>query len=120
MQRTRSEQLYAQAKKTLPGGVNSPVRAFNSVGGQPLFIERGSGPYLYDADGNRYIDYVMSWGPLILGHAHREVTAALKHALARGRTGLRDGAVNRYCPFRQLGHRSDHGRHPPGARRHRP
>ena len=84
MQRTRSEQLYAQAKKTLPGGVNSPVRAFNSVGGQPLFIERGSGPYLYDADGNRYIDYVMSWGPLILGHAHREVTAALKNAIDRG------------------------------------
>ena len=84
MQRTRSEQLYAQAKTTMPGGVNSPVRAFNSVGGQPLFIERGSGPYLYDADGNRYIDYVMSWGPLILGHAHREVTAALKNAIDRG------------------------------------
>jgi glutamate-1-semialdehyde 2,1-aminomutase len=84
MQRTRSDQLYARAKRTLPGGVNSPVRAFNSVGGQPLFIERGSGPYLYDADGNRYIDYVMSWGPLILGHAHREVTAALKNAIDRG------------------------------------
>ncbi|MER3459099.1 MAG: aspartate aminotransferase family protein, partial [Chloroflexota bacterium] len=68
----------------MPGGVDSPVRAFRAVGGQPLFIERGRGPYLYDVDGNRYIDYVLSWGPLILGHAHPAVVEALKAAVERG------------------------------------
>jgi glutamate-1-semialdehyde 2,1-aminomutase len=68
----------------LPGGVNSPVRAFRAVGGQPLFIERGEGAYLYDVDGNRYIDYVLSWGPLILGHAHPQVVAAIQAAAAKG------------------------------------
>ena len=80
----RSINLYAQAKQVIPGGVNSPVRAFRAVGGQPLFIERGEGPYLIDADGNRYIDYVLSWGPLILGHAHPRVAEALKRAVDRG------------------------------------
>lgn len=79
-----SESLYSEAKQLLPGGVNSPVRAFKAVGGQPLFIERGEGPYLVDVDGNRYIDYIMSWGPLILGHAHPDVVAALQEALFKG------------------------------------
>jgi glutamate-1-semialdehyde 2,1-aminomutase len=68
----------------IPGGVNSPARAFSAVGGQPLFIERGKGAYLYDADGNRYIDYVLSWGPLILGHAHPRVAEALEEAVSKG------------------------------------
>ncbi len=76
--------LFAKAKNILPGGVDSPVRAFRAVGGQPLFIERGEGPYLYDVDGNRFIDYVLSWGPLILGHAHPDVVAALQEALVKG------------------------------------
>ncbi len=81
---SRSIQLFAEAQTLLPGGVDSPVRAFNAVGGQPLFIERGAGPYLFDVDGNRYIDYVLSWGPLILGHAHPDVVAALKDVVERG------------------------------------
>jgi glutamate-1-semialdehyde 2,1-aminomutase len=80
----KSKDLFQQAQTVLPGGVNSPVRAFRAVGGQPLFIERGEGPYLYDVDGNRYIDYVLSWGPLILGHAHPEVVAAVQQAAERG------------------------------------
>ena len=68
----------------MPGGVNSPVRAFSAVGGEPLFIARGEGPYIYDVDGQRYIDYVLSWGPLILGHAHPQVVGALKEAAERG------------------------------------
>ncbi|MCX7707874.1 MAG: glutamate-1-semialdehyde 2,1-aminomutase [Anaerolineae bacterium] len=81
---SRSDMLFQHAQALIPGGVNSPVRAFRALGGKPLFIERGSGPYLFDADGNRYIDYVLSWGPLILGHAHPRVVAALKEALERG------------------------------------
>ncbi|MEX0788473.1 MAG: glutamate-1-semialdehyde 2,1-aminomutase [Anaerolineales bacterium] len=80
----RSAQLYAEAQTLLPGGVNSPVRAFRAVGGQPLFIERGEGAYLYDVDGNRLVDYVLSWGPLVLGHAHPRVVRALAGAAARG------------------------------------
>jgi glutamate-1-semialdehyde 2,1-aminomutase len=80
----KSKDLFQQAQTVLPGGVDSPVRAFRAVGGQPLFIERGEGPYLYDVDGNRYIDYVLSWGPLILGHAHPEVVAAIQQAAERG------------------------------------
>ena len=80
----KSAELFAEAQTLMPGGVNSPVRAFRAVGGQPLFIERGQGAYLYDVDGNRYIDYVMSWGPLILGHAHPRVVKALQEAAARG------------------------------------
>ncbi|HSF81973.1 MAG TPA: glutamate-1-semialdehyde 2,1-aminomutase [Anaerolineales bacterium] len=80
----RSVELFKQAQTLLPGGVDSPVRAFRAVGGQPIFIERGSGPYLYDVDGNRYIDYVLSWGPLILGHAHPEVVESVKQAAEKG------------------------------------
>jgi glutamate-1-semialdehyde 2,1-aminomutase len=80
----QSIELFRQAQTLLPGGVDSPVRAFRAVGGQPLFIERGSGAYLYDVDGNRYIDYVLSWGPLILGHAHPQVVGALQAAVEKG------------------------------------
>jgi glutamate-1-semialdehyde 2,1-aminomutase len=79
-----SERLFAEARTLLPGGVNSPVRAFRAVGGQPIFIERGEGAYLVDVDGNRFVDYVLSWGPLILGHAHPDVVAALHEAVLRG------------------------------------
>src|SRR6476661_2706351 len=80
----RSAALLAAARRVIPGGVNSPVRAFRAVGGTPRFITRGEGPYIYDADGQRYIDYVLSWGPLILGHAHPAVVAAITRQAARG------------------------------------
>ena len=80
----KSIELFQQAQQLLPGGVDSPVRAFKAVGGQPLFIERGEGPYLYDVDGNRYIDYVLSWGPLITGHAHPKVVEAVQQAALKG------------------------------------
>ncbi len=80
----KSRALFERAQRVIPGGVNSPVRAFKSVGGTPPFITRGEGAHLVDADGNRYIDYVLSWGPLILGHAHREVVAAAIEAVAGG------------------------------------
>ncbi len=79
-----SERLFAEAQQVLPGGVSSPVRAFKAVGGTPRFIERGAGPYLFDADGNRYVDYVMSYGPLIAGHAHPRIVQALQEAAMRG------------------------------------
>ncbi|MDX1779011.1 MAG: aminotransferase class III-fold pyridoxal phosphate-dependent enzyme, partial [Thermodesulfobacteriota bacterium] len=81
---TRSRLLYRQSLQYLPGGVNSPVRAFKAVGGKPLFITRARGSHLYDADGNRYIDYVGSWGPAILGHAHPRVIKKVQSAAARG------------------------------------
>jgi glutamate-1-semialdehyde 2,1-aminomutase len=81
---SRSEQLFARALQTIPGGVNSPVRAFRSVGGRPPFITRGQGSHIFDADGNEYIDYVGSWGPLLLGHRHPEILAALERALSIG------------------------------------
>jgi len=80
----KSVTFFQEAQKLFPGGVNSPVRAFRAVGGQPLFIQRGEGPYLYDVDGNRYIDYVLSWGPLITGHAHPQVVEAVQQAACRG------------------------------------
>lgn len=84
MRAEQSEKLFAKAQQVIPGGVNSPVRAFRSVGGTPRFIERGEGAYIWDADGNRYIDYVLSWGPLVLGHAHPKVVEALQAAVRRG------------------------------------
>ncbi len=84
MKTTASEHLFARAQQLIPGGVNSPVRAFRSVGGTPRFLARGQGAYVWDVDGNRYIDYVLSWGPLVLGHAHPAVVAALCEAAARG------------------------------------
>jgi len=79
-----SRDLYVRAKRVIPGGVNSPVRAFRSVGGTPRFIASGSGSHLTDADGNDYVDYVCSWGPLILGHAHPDIAAAAKTAIDKG------------------------------------
>ncbi|MDV6315567.1 glutamate-1-semialdehyde 2,1-aminomutase [Idiomarina sp. HP20-50] len=81
---SRSEELYTQAQISIPGGVNSPVRAFNGVGGTPIFFERAEGAYMYDADGKRYIDYVGSWGPMILGHNHPSVLEATIQAAKRG------------------------------------
>ena len=80
----KSIALFQEAQQLLPGGVDSPVRAFRAVGGQPLFIECGKGPYLYDVDGNRYIDYVLSWGPLITGHAHPNIVKAIQEAAEKG------------------------------------
>lgn len=80
----KSIDLFIKAQELIPGGVNSPVRAFKAVGGQPLFIDRGEGPYVYDVDGNRYIDYVLSWGPLITGHAHPKVVEAVQSAALKG------------------------------------
>jgi glutamate-1-semialdehyde 2,1-aminomutase len=84
MNRSRSEELFACAQKLIPGGVNSPVRAFRGVGGTPPFIARGKGSHIYDVDGNEYIDYVLSWGPLILGHCFPPVIDALREVLAIG------------------------------------
>ena len=92
MNHDRSHALFARARTLLPGGVNSPVRAFKSVGGDPFFVQRADGPYLYDVDGNRYIDYVGSWGPMIVGHNHPAVREAVEKAV---RDGLSFGAP---CP----------------------
>ncbi len=81
---TRSHDLFQQAQKTIPGGVNSPVRAFKGVGGDPIYFKQGKGAYLYDEDDNRYIDYVASWGPMIMGHAHPEVVRAVQESAAHG------------------------------------
>lgn len=84
MRHTHSDELIHRAEQVIPGGVNSPVRSFNSVGGNPRFIERAEGAYLFDADGNRYIDYIGSWGPMIAGHANPQVLAATERALQKG------------------------------------
>jgi glutamate-1-semialdehyde 2,1-aminomutase len=91
----KSRGLFEQAVERMPGGVNSPVRAFRAVGGQPLFIERGAGARITDADGNSYLDYVMSWGPLILGHAHREVIDTIIRV-------ARDGTSFGACTAREI------------------
>ena len=81
---SKNDQLFARAQQTTPGGVNSPVRAFRSVGGTPRFITRAEGPYFWDADDKRYIDYIGSWGPAIVGHAHPQVVKAVQEAATRG------------------------------------
>src|ERR1700722_945413 len=81
---SRNEALFERAQLTIPGGVNLPVRAFRSVGGTPRFIERAQGAYFWDADGQRYIDYIGSWGPMILGHVHPEVLEAVQKVLVNG------------------------------------
>ena len=86
MTQSRSKQLFEAAQKHIPGGVNSPVRAFRAVGGTPIFFDRAKGPYMYDADGKRYIDYVMSWGPMILGHGHPVVLDAIREQLEKAMT----------------------------------
>ncbi|MGV3773589.1 MAG: aminotransferase class III-fold pyridoxal phosphate-dependent enzyme, partial [Verrucomicrobiales bacterium] len=78
--RAKSEELFAQALESIPGGVNSPVRAFRGVGGNPFFVNRAMGAYVHDVDGNAYIDYVCTWGPAILGHAHPKIIKAIKEA----------------------------------------
>ncbi|MDH5822928.1 glutamate-1-semialdehyde 2,1-aminomutase [Luteimonas sp. RD2P54] len=92
MKQQRSNALFARARELMPGGVNSPVRAFRSVGGDPFFVARADGPFLFDVDGNRYIDYVGSWGPMITGHNHPRVREAVERA---ARDGLSFGAP---CP----------------------
>ena len=133
MKTTRSARLFARALQILPGGVDSPVRAFKSVGASPLFITRASGARLDDVDGNTFIDYVMSWGPLIHGHAPRGMVKALAaaarlgHELRRAqpsrgrarRTGTAPDALARTRALRQLGHRSRHERDPGGPGGHR-
>src|ERR1044071_3605328 len=75
---SKSGQLFQRAQQSIPGGVNSPVRAFKSVGGTPVFMKSAKGAYLFDADGNRYIDYINSWGPMVLGHAYEPVVEAIR------------------------------------------
>src|SRR5579862_4614002 len=84
MKTERSQELFERAQVSIPGGVNSPVRAWRGVGGTPRFIARGEGAHLFDEDGNEYIDYIGSWGPLLLGHRHPEILDALQEALTRG------------------------------------
>src|ERR1700756_640091 len=86
IQTRRSKRLYKTAERLMPGGVNSPVRSFRAVEGTPVFISRAKGAWIYDEDGNKYIDYVASWGPLILGHAHPGVVKAIKKAAEKGTT----------------------------------
>lgn len=86
LRREKSDALFARAQQSIPGGVNSPVRAFKSVGGGPLFMERGEGPFIFDVDGNRYLDMVGSWGPLFFGHADKDVLAAISDVMVRGTT----------------------------------
>ena len=86
-----SAQLFAEAKRYIPGGVNSPVRAFARVGGQPVFFKKGIGAWLMDEDGKRYIDYIGSWGPMIIGHAHPAVVKAVTEAVS---DGLSFGTIN--------------------------
>ena len=84
MRYQRSSALFQEAQKYIPGGVNSPVRAFSAVGGTPVFAQSAKGAYVYDADGNAYIDYISSWGPMILGHAHPQVIDAVIAAAKSG------------------------------------
>src|SRR6476659_10632444 len=84
MKRRKSHEIFQRAQQLMPGGVNSPARAFGGVGGEPVVFDRAAGAYLYDVDGNRHIDYIGSWGPMILGHGHPQVLAALERAIGRG------------------------------------
>ena len=129
----RSARLMERARGLMPGGVNSPVRAFRSVGGDPLFMERGEGPRVFDADGNSFVDYVMSYGPLVLGHADPGRDLGDRGDLPQGddlrradgardrasRPRVRGRALRRDGPHGQLGHRGDDERDPAGPRLHR-
>src|ERR1051326_4284027 len=84
MRHAQSKKLFAEALKYIPGGVNSPVRAFRAVGGEPFFVNKAKGAHVWDVDGNEYIDYVCTWGPAILGHAHPKIISAVKAAAERG------------------------------------
>ena len=132
MKSATSKTLFARAQKYIPGGVNSPVRAFRSVGGHPLFITRAQGATVTDADGNTYLDYVASWGPMILGHAHPGVVRAIQRAAGAGTsygaptlagTGvgpddLRGVPVRRKGSTREFRHGSRDERHPGGPGLH--
>ncbi len=97
----RSSELFAAAKKVIPGGVNSPVRAFSAVGGEPIFIKEAKGAYLFDEDGNKYIDYINSWGPLILGHAFEPVVNAVVEKAKKGTSfGTPTELETEYCRTR--------------------
>ena len=128
-----SREAFERAKAVIPGGVNSPVRAFLAVGGAPRFIARARGAYLYDLDGNELVDLVCSWGPMLLGHAHPEVigavTAAAQHGTSYGAPTLAEvelaEAIIERTPVRagaagQQRHRGDHVGAPAGPRHHRP
>jgi glutamate-1-semialdehyde 2,1-aminomutase len=110
---TKSEAFFQRAQELIPGGVNSPVRAFRSVGGNPLFIAQGQGSHIFDVDGNEYIDYVGSWGPLLLGHRHPEIIAALEGALEIGTSFGAHGAGDR-SGRGDLRRRAIHSDGPPG------
>lgn len=98
MQRPNSQRIFARALALMPGGVNSPARAFGGVGGEPIVFDRAAGAYLYDVDGNRYIDYIGSWGPMILGHGHPQVVAAVHEAVDRAFSfGAPTAAENELC-----------------------
>ena len=86
MEFNNSQTIFKEACELIPGGVNSPVRAFKAVGDHPVFIERGEGAYLYDVDGNQYVDYICSWGPLLLGHQPEAVSKAVMEAMTKGST----------------------------------
>ena len=134
MSRQKSHAAFARAKQLIPGGVNSPARAFGGVGGEPIFIDHAEGAYLVDIDGNRYLDYIGSWGPMILGHAHPAVTAAVEQAVRRGTSfGAPTLAENELAELIiaavpsmekvrlvNSGTEATHERHPPGPRLHRP
>ena len=131
---TRSAELYRRALRVLPGGVNSPVRAMGSIGRDPVFVDHAAGAELTDVDGNTYVDYVCSWGPLIHGHAYAPVLAAVHAAAERGttfgaptagrgragRAGRPPHAVGRDAADDLVGHRGVDERDPARARRHRP
>ncbi len=128
----QSEKLFAEALKYIPGGVNSPVRAFRAVGGQPFFVNQAKGAHVWDVDGNEYIDYVGTWGPAILGHAHPKIIAAVKAAADHGTSfGIPNpfevtmaklicaaGAQRAKSAHDQFRHGGVHVRHPAGARVH--
>src|SRR5215469_4115778 len=100
LNRTKSQLIFVEAQKLMPGGVNSPARSFGAVGGMPIVIARGEGAYLYDVDGNKYLDYVQSWGAMILGHAHPAVVAAVEAALKNGTSfGAPTEAENEFAKF---------------------
>ena len=134
MNTTRSSELFREAQQHMPGGVNSPVRAFKSVGRDPLFISRAKGSKIYDADGNEYIDYIGSWGPMILGHADERVINAIKSAAEEstsfGASSEKEielaKLVKKFVPVgrtranREFRHRGDDERDAPRTRIHGP
>mgnify|MGYP003197822803 CR=1 FL=1 len=115
MEHIKSQAAFEEARQYIPGGVNSPVRSFRSVGGVPPFISGGKGSKIYDIDGNEYIDYVMSYGPLLMGHVPDCVTDAIKAAAEKGTS-----SVYGYGPHGQQRYRSNHERFALSTRLHRP